>query len=127
MQTMNRLLATVALLSLLLPADAALAGQKKSAQTEQNNKLTPEQVLTDCALTGALFSAATMVGLLKPATVAVHSMPVFSILHEALYGCGLGVASGFVGHKLTDLLLSIPIEEPKPETGPTQASAVQPQ
>ena len=121
---MNKFFAAAALLFLLLPADAALAGQKQSVQTEQNNKLSPEQVFTDCALTGALFSVATMVGLLKPATIAVHSMPIFSVVHEALYGCGIGVVSGFVSHKLTDLLLALPLEEPKPDAGPTQASVV---
>lgn len=121
---MSRFLATLALFALLMPADVHAAGQKVAVPTIQNLKLTTEQIISDCAFTGVLFSAATVVGLLKPATIAVHSVPMFSLVHEAFYGCGIGVVSSFVGHKLTELLLALPLDDnAKPENGATTASA----
>lgn len=111
---------TVVVGSLLAVSPAsAQAGQKQAAQSVQLPPLTTEQIVMDCALTGAMFSAAGALGLFKPATLALSTMTTFALLHEALYGCGLGVVSGYVGQGLMSLIPMPPPPNPfETQSGP---------
>ena len=89
---------------LALAGGEARAGQKQAAQSPQVPPLTTEQMVMDCTISGVLFSAAGAIGVLKPVTVALSTMTTFALLHEAIYGCGIGVISGYVGQSLMSVL-----------------------
>jgi len=97
----------------------ARAGQKQVAQSVQVPPLTTEQIVMDCTLSGVMFSAAGAIGVLKPVTVALSTMTTFALLHEAIYGCGIGVISGYVGQSLMAMLPLPP--PPNPFDGQTNA------
>ncbi len=109
----------VAMVMLAAAGGEALAGQKQAAQSIQVPPLTTEQIVMDCTISGVLFSAAGAVGVLKPVTVALSTMTTFALLHEAIYGCGIGVISGYVGQSLVGLLPMPP--PPNPFDGQTNA------
>ena len=96
----------------VLTAGAAVAGQKEIAETAQVPPLTPKQMVLDCAVTGVALSAATTLGWFKPMTVTLGTFPVLAVLHEAVYGCGIGVISGYVGQALVGLLPAPPAPNP---------------
>ena len=104
---------------LALAGGQALAGQRQAAQSIQVPPLTPEQIVMDCTISGVLFSAAAATGLLKPVTVALTTMTTFALLHEAIYGCGIGVISSYVGQNLMSMLPMPP--PPSPFDGQTNA------
>lgn len=109
---MKRLLTAFILLVLAVSAAPALAGQKQAAQSAQVPPLTTEQIVMDCTLSGVMFSVAGAVGLLKPVTVALSTMTTFALLHEAIYGCGIGVISGYVGQSMMALIPMPPAPSP---------------
>ncbi len=98
----------------------AFAGQKMAAQSVQVPPLTTEQIVMDCTLSGVMFSVAGAVGVLKPVTVALSTMTTFALLHEAIYGCGIGVISGYLGQSLM-AMLPLP---PPPNPFDTQTNAM---
>ncbi len=91
---------------------AAVAGQRAVDETAQVPPLTPPQIVFDCAISGAALSAVTTMGWIKPMTVALGTMPMIALLHEAVYGCGIGVISGYVGRTVINLLPSPPPPNP---------------
>ena len=105
---MRRFLAALVVICVAASCGAVQAGQQQVPQTGQVPQQTTEQMVMNCTLTGAIFSVAGGLGLLKPVTVALHTMTTFALLHEAIYGCGVGVISGFVGKALTDMLVPPP-------------------
>ena len=110
---MRRFLTVLAVVMLVLAAGGeALAGQKEAAQSLQVPPLTTQQIVMDCTLSGVIFSAAGAFGVLKPVTVALTTMTTFALLHEAIYGCGIGVISGYVGQSMMALLPMPPPPNP---------------
>ena len=108
-----RRLGTVLVLVLIvgvgvMAAGAAMAGPKEATETPQVPELTSGQIVLDCAISGVALSAATTFGWFKPMTVAFGTLPVLAVMHEAVYGCGIGVISGYVGQTLVSLLLPTP-------------------
>ena len=118
---MRRLLTAFGVVVMVLAATGgqALAGQKQAAQSVQVPPLTTEQIVMDCTLSGVMFSVAGAVGVLKPVTVALSTMTTFALLHEAIYGCGIGVISGYLGQSLMAVLPLPP--PPNPFDGQTNA------
>jgi hypothetical protein len=96
----------------LLVAGTAVAGQKEIAETAEVPPLTTQQIVLDCTISGVVFSAATTLGWFKPMTVALGSLPALAVLHEAVYGCGIGVISGYVSQTLVGLLPMPPPPDP---------------
>ena len=96
----------------VMTSGAAVAGQRVVDETAQVPPLTPPQIVFDCAISGAALSAITTMGWIKPMTVALGTMPMIALLHEAVYGCGIGVISGYVGRTVMDLLPSSPPPNP---------------
>jgi len=119
---MKRLLTAFILVMVAMASGPALAGQKEAAQSVQVPPLTTEQIVMDCTISGVLFSAAGAIGLLKPVTVALTTMTTFALLHEAIYGCGIGVISGYAGQSMMAL---IPMPPP-PSPFDSQNSAMLP-
>ncbi|MEI6558748.1 MAG: hypothetical protein WCO00_10100 [Rhodospirillaceae bacterium] len=118
---MKRLVIAVCAMVMVLAVAGgpAVAGQKQAAQSVQVPPLTTEQIVMDCTISGVLFSAAAAVGVLKPVTVALTTMTTFALLHEAIYGCGIGVISGYVGQSL---MAALPLPPPpNPFDGQTNA------
>ena len=109
----------VAMMVLAVAGGEARAGQKQAAQSIQVPPLTPEQIVMDCTLSGVIFAGAGAVGVLKPVTVALTTMTTFALLHEAIYGCGIGVISGYLGQSLMAMLPLPP--PPNPFDGQTNA------
>ena len=109
----------VVMLGVVVAGGEARAGQKQAAQSVQVPPLTSEQIVMDCTLTGVIFAGAGAVGVLKPVTVALSTMTTFALLHEAIYGCGIGVISGYLGQSLLALMPLPP--PPNPFDGQTNA------
>jgi len=109
---MRRLLIAVILVALATSSGSALAGQKQVSQSIQVPPLTTEQIVMDCAISGVLFSAIGGLGVLKPVTVALSTMTTFALLHEAIYGCGLGVISGYASQSLINMIPMPPQPSP---------------
>ena len=109
---MRRLLIAVILVAGATASGSALAGQKQVSQSIQVPPLTTEQVVMDCAISGVLFSAIGGLGVLKPVTVALSTMTTFALLHEAIYGCGLGVISGYASQSLMNMIPMPPQPSP---------------
>ncbi|MEI6986949.1 MAG: hypothetical protein WCK65_12550 [Rhodospirillaceae bacterium] len=106
---MGRLLTVLVIVVLMESAGPVSAGQRLVPPTVQLPPQTMEQVIKDCTISGLLFASAAGLGVLKPVTVALHTMTTFALLHEAIYGCGLGVIGGYVSQSLLSL---IPIPPP---------------
>ncbi len=112
-----RRLGTILVLLLILGAGlmaggTAVAGQKEIAETAQVPPLSSPQIVLDCAISGVALSAATTLGWFKPMTVALGTLPALAVLHEAVYGCGIGVISGYVSEALVSLLPMPPPPNP---------------
>ena len=117
---MRRLLTAVGVVVVLATvAGPAFAGQKQAAQSIQVPPLTTEQIVMDCTMSGVIFAGAGAIGVLKPVTVALTTMTTFALLHEAIYGCGIGVISGYLGQSLMAVLPLPP--PPNPFDGQTNA------
>ena len=117
---MRRLLTAFGMVVVLATAGGpAFAGQKQAAQSVQVPPLTTEQIVMDCTMSGVIFAGAGAIGVLKPVTVALTTMTTFALLHEAIYGCGIGVISGYLGQSLLAMLPLPP--PPNPFDGQTNA------
>ncbi|MEI8393505.1 MAG: hypothetical protein WCF85_02135 [Rhodospirillaceae bacterium] len=106
---MRLFLSALALAFLMAAASGtAQAGQKVAQQSAQMPPMTIEQLVSNCAITGVLFGGFS---LFKPMMAALN-IAATAVLHDAVYGCGIGVISGVAVQGLVSMIPMPPQPSP---------------
>ena len=58
----------------------------------------------NCAISGAMFSAIGAFGLFNPVTISLVNKTTFALVHEAIYGCGLGTVASYITRNLMGMI-----------------------